>query len=92
MESLYYQIVTIPKRIKNLDDDVSRRARWIAHCASFLWFYYSIGVWYGSKFLATETLTQSGPYFLFGAIFIVWFAAFGGFVAAVLVKKTYLKG
>lgn len=92
MESLFYRIMTIPQHINKVGHDVSQRAKWIANFAAFLWFYFCIGLWYTSKFLPAETVMDSGPYFLFGAIFIVWFLAFWGYISGVVLKKTYFEG
>lgn len=92
METLFHRIVTIPQQINKIGHDVTRRAMWAANIAAFLWFYYCIGLWYASKFLPAEKVLETGPYFLFGALFVVWFAVFWGYISGVIIKKTYLEG
>ena len=53
-----------------------------------LWFFYSIGAWYGSKFVSPdlETSAAAEP-ILFGAIFVIWFLSFFAHVSVDLVRK-----
>ncbi len=67
--------------------DPSQKARTFAHFMAGLWFFYSIGAWYGSRFVELGTEGSSTEPILFGATVVVWFVAFFGHISADLIRK-----
>ena len=69
-------------------DDPAKKAMIFAHFMAGLWFFYSIGAWYGSRFvqLDPDAGVTTEP-LLFGATFVVWFIAFFAHVSFDLVRK-----
>lgn len=67
--------------------DPSKKARIFAHFMAGLWFFYSIGAWYGSKFVNLEAEGPTTEPLLFGATVVVWFVAFFGHVGVELIRK-----
>lgn len=64
----------------------AQKAKTFAHFMAGLWFFYSIGAWFGSRFIVLEGEASGAP-LLFGATLVVWFCAFFSYVAIDLVRK-----
>ena len=70
-----------------LEINPSKQARHFAHFMAGLWFFYSIGAWFGSRFVVLDPEVSTHDPLLFGATLVVWFLAFFGYVAVDLVRK-----
>ena len=86
LEVLYNRVLSINDRLRDAKPDISKKARWFAHLISLFWVYFSIGHWYGSRFIALES--RPDITFLFGAVFIVWFAAFFAYIGGYMLFRS----
>ena len=68
-------------------ENPSKKARHFAHFMAGLWFFYSIGAWFGSRFVVLDPEVSTHDPMLFGATFVVWFLAFFGYVGVDLIRK-----
>ncbi len=68
-------------------ENPSKKAKLFAHFMAGLWFFYSIGAWYGSRFMLQEPGESTTEPILLGATLIVWFLSFFGYVAFDLIRK-----
>lgn len=66
-------------------ENPAKRAKVFANFMAGLWFFYSIGAWYGAKFLPADA-AKNEP-LLFGATLVVWFLGFFGHIAFDLIRK-----
>ena len=89
LDTLFARVQAPPNKNTVEPANLSKKARNFAHFISFFWIYYCIGLWYGGRFLPPES--QPETTFLFGAVFIVWFAAFFGYIGFRLAKKNRQK-
>ena len=90
LEVLHERVASISERLRAGKPNVSRNARSFAHWTAALWLFYCAGLWYGARFLPPEARPETS--FLFGAVFVVWFGAFFGYVAWHLVKNSVAEG
>ena len=67
--------------------NVNKRARHFAHIVAMLWFYYGIGVWFGSRFIVSATIDTPDVLFIFMATLPVWFIAFFLYIGLYLIRK-----
>ena len=68
-------------------ENPAKKARVFAHFMAGLWFFYSIGAWYGSRFMMQDPEVSTHEPFLFGACLVVWFIAFFGHISFNLIRK-----
>lgn len=68
-------------------ENPAKRAKVFANFMAGLWFFYSIGAWYGAKFITPEAAANTNEPLLFGATFVVWFLGFFGHVLFDLIRK-----
>ena len=68
-------------------ENPSKKAKIFAHFMASLWLFYSIGAWYGSRFVELDAEATSSEPILFGGAFVVWFLAFFGHIGTNLIRK-----
>ena len=68
--------------------ELSRKARHFAHIVSLLWFYYGIGVWFGSRFIIHVEKEALDIVLIFGATLPIWFVALFLYIGIFLAKRS----
>ena len=68
-------------------ENPSRKARSFAHFMAGLWFFYSIGALFGSRFNVQDPEAAAHEPWLFGATVVVWFVAFFCHISFGLIRK-----
>ena len=68
-------------------ENPAKKAKVFANFMAGLWFFYSIGAWYGAKFIPQDSGVVTTEPLLFGATLVVWFLGFFGHVTFDLIRK-----